>query len=246
MILLWGDTRDRVSSIAEPHTDGALSVSSELRIVLHVGHGRFIVIDADDSWTVRLLGSFLVYDWLLPNDIFQRGEVRLHPLYLALSLSDGRCIAIWRSGTHLRRCHGVQCYSRRVEVEVGRLVAHIYDASFNHGLFHIWNLRLIHLLASGRVHTILTEILKLPHAATSRRLRTYFFLFDSELLVDDRCSRVFVLRRRRSQLRRWNSLFFLFYHIDCQFFVHKGDVLLVLFLNWFRSTVKHGIIMSGL
>ena len=194
MILLGGDTRDGVTPVAESHTDSALGVSTELRVVLHVGHGRFVVVDADDSRAVRLLGSLLVYDWLLPNDVLQRGEVRLHPLYLALS--DGRCIAIWRSGAHLRRCHGVQSYSRRVEVEVGRLVAHIHDASFDHGLFHICNLRLINLLASSRVHTILTKILKLPHAATPRWLLTYFFLFSTVLLVGDRRGRVFVLWRR--------------------------------------------------
>ena len=202
--------------------------------MLHVGLERFVVVDADDSRAVWLLNSLLVYDWFLPDDVLQRGEVRLHPLYL--TLSDGCCIAIWRIGAHLR----VQSYSWRVAVEVGRLDAHTHDASFDHWLFHIWNLRLINLLASSRVHTIFTKILKLPHATTWRWLLTYFFLFGTELLVGNRCSRVFVLRRRGSQLRWWSLLFFLFNHIDCQFFVHEGYVLLVLFLDWFRFTVKHG------
>ena len=202
MVLLRGDTRNRVSPVAEPHTDRALCVPSKLRIVL--GHGWFVVIDAHDSRAIRRLASFLVYNWLLTNDVFERGEVRLHPLYLALS--NGCCIVIWRSGAHLRRCHWIQSYSRRVEVEVGRLaiiVAHVYDASFDHRLLRIWNLGLVHLLTSIRVHTILTKILKLPQAAPSRRLLTYFSLFDTVLLVSDWCGRVLVLWRRRSQLRRW-------------------------------------------
>ena len=52
MILLRGDTRDGVTPVAEPHTDSALSVSSELRVVLHVGRGRFVIVNADDSRAV--------------------------------------------------------------------------------------------------------------------------------------------------------------------------------------------------